>query len=164
VPAESIAPAPRLLMLLPQPVFADAYRLPCAAADARQASLAIFSASPPWVSALMATRNALMRPFRVKTDLRRLTGPRGRIGLFPVLEESPAEILLGLDDRHLDFRVAVSLAAAEPASARRSLTVTTVVHTHNRLGRVYLALILPFHRLIVRSLLARAARRLEAPH
>ncbi len=162
MPAESIPPAPRLLALLPQPVFADAYRLPCAAADARQASLAIFSASPPWVGALMGLRNALMRPFRVKTDLRQYAGARGRIGLFPVLEESPAEILLGLDDRHLDFRVAVSLAAGSPG-AGCSLTVTTVVHTHNRLGRAYLVLILPFHRLIVRSLLARAARRLDKP-
>jgi hypothetical protein len=36
---------------------------------------------------------------------------------------------------------------------------TTVVHCHNTLGRVYLAVIAPFHRRIVRSALQRAARR-----
>jgi hypothetical protein len=41
--------------------------------------------------------------------------------------------------------------------------LTTVVHCHNLLGRVYLGVISPFHRLVVRSNLARAARRGWAP-
>lgn len=158
--ASAVPVEPHLLALLPQPVFADAWSLPCAAApDARQAALAIFNAPPAWVSALMALRNAIMRPFKVKTDLQRLPAARGRIGMFPVLEETPREMLLGLDDRHLDFRLSVSVGPA--AAGARSLTVTTVVHTHNRLGRLYLAAILPFHRLIARRLLARGAHRLE---
>lgn len=39
------------------------------------------------------------------------------------------------------------------------VTLSTVVHCHNRLGRVYLFAIGPFHRLIVQSGLRRAARR-----
>ena len=35
--------------------------------------------------------------------------------------------------------------------------MTTLVKTHNRLGRIYLAIILPFHRLVVRSMLAQVA-------
>jgi hypothetical protein len=31
------------------------------------------------------------------------------------------------------------------------------VRTHNRLGRIYLAIILPFHRLVVRALLRQVA-------
>ena len=46
--------------------------------------------------------------------------------------------------------------ASTDAQAR--LTLSTVVHCHNRLGRVYLFVIAPFHRLIVRSGLRRAAR------
>jgi hypothetical protein len=37
------------------------------------------------------------------------------------------------------------------------VTATTLVLTHNLLGRAYLAIILPFHRLIVRSLLRQIA-------
>ena len=43
-----------------------------------------------------------------------------------------------------------------PAIASR-VTATTLVLTHNWLGRSYLALILPFHRLIVRAMLRRVA-------
>ena len=37
--------------------------------------------------------------------------------------------------------------------------MTTAVHCHNLFGRVYLFVISPFHRLVVRSALARAAAR-----
>ena len=37
------------------------------------------------------------------------------------------------------------------------LVATTVVHCHNRLGHAYLTAIRPFHRLVVRSNLRRAA-------
>jgi hypothetical protein len=35
------------------------------------------------------------------------------------------------------------------------------VHCHNRLGRTYLAVIAPFHRVIVRATLERAVRVME---
>jgi hypothetical protein len=40
-----------------------------------------------------------------------------------------------------------------PADSGQRVTATTVVRTHNRLGRAYLAVVLPFHRLIVRAML-----------
>ena len=60
---------------------------------------------------------------------------------------------LDFDDRHLDFRVVVDVA---PCDLGRQITATTLVLTHNLLGRLYLASILPFHRLVVRSLMQRA--------
>jgi hypothetical protein len=39
------------------------------------------------------------------------------------------------------------------------VTVSSVVHCHNGVGRAYILLIRPFHKLIVRRSLARAARR-----
>src|SRR5262249_55572186 len=38
------------------------------------------------------------------------------------------------------------------------LTVSTVVHCHNLLGRAYIMVIAPFHHLVVRASLRRAAR------
>ncbi len=40
---------------------------------------------------------------------------------------------------------------------RQQVTATTLVRTHNWLGRSYLAIILPFHRLIVRTMLRQVA-------
>jgi hypothetical protein len=50
----------------------------------------------------------------------------------------------------LDFRVVVDVT---PPGGVRQVTATTLVKTHNRLGRTYLAIILPFHRRIVPALL-----------
>ena len=77
------------------------------------------------------------------------------IGIFPVISETPDRLVAGFNDSHLDFRVVVDVAPPAPASR---VTATTLVLTHNWLGRTYLAIIMPFHRLIVRS---HAARRLR---
>jgi len=59
------------------------------------------------------------------------------IGFFPVLSKSATELVVGADDRHLDFRVTIQLRA--DAANGRELVAGTVVHCHNRLGRIYLA-------------------------
>jgi hypothetical protein len=78
------------------------------------------------------------------------------IGFFPVLSKSAGELVMGEDDRHLDFRLAVLLRAG--AAGDRELVVVTVVHCHNWLGRTYLKVIAPFHRLIALASLEQAAR------
>jgi hypothetical protein len=50
--------------------------------------------------------------------------------------------------------VVVDVAAI---GAGQQVTATTLVKTHNRFGRTYLTLILPFHRLIVASMLRKIA-------
>ena len=42
---------------------------------------------------------------------------------------------------------------SQPMGAGQQVTATTLVKTHNWLGRTYLAIILPFHRLVVRAML-----------
>src|SRR5215467_5572368 len=76
-----------------------------------------------------------------------------------VLAKSAGEMVMGGDDRHLDFRVAVLVRM--DAQGGRELVVVTVVHCHNRLGRTYLAVIAPFHRTILRANLERTVRMLE---
>ncbi|MEI6203559.1 MAG: DUF2867 domain-containing protein, partial [Enhydrobacter sp.] len=78
-----------------------------------------------------------------------------RIEFFRVYERHRHEIILGEDDRHLDFRL--SVLVEESASCRR-LVATTVVTFNHWAGRAYIAAIAPFHRLIVKSTLRRAAR------
>ena len=81
------------------------------------------------------------------------------IGFFPLLSKNAGELVVGEDDRHLDFRVALLLRTG--AAGGRELVVVTVVHCHNWLGRTYLAAIAPFHRVIARASLEQAARAVE---
>ena len=110
----------------------------------------------PWVNALLGLRDAIMAPFGVKTSRQLGRRGAGRVGIFPVWSTSVDEIILGEDDTHLDFRASV---LRRPAKTGSELVVTTVVHCHNMLGRTYLAMITPFHILVVRSGVSRAARR-----
>ena len=69
-----------------------------------------------------------------------------------------SEIVLGEDDKHLDFRLSLLCSPASAQSPQRRLILSTAVHCHNRLGRFYITLIAPFHRRIVRACLRQAAR------
>jgi hypothetical protein len=63
--------------------------------------------------------------------------------------------VLGLDDSHLNFRIVVDVQATGGTTHR--ITATTLVHRNNWLGRIYLATVMPFHKVIVPTLLARLA-------
>jgi len=142
---------------------ADAYsvQLP-PAATTRPEVLArfIFSQMAPWATGLMKIRDAIVAGLGLKTSgqLAKLdaNARAKRIGFFKVYSTTEHEIVLGEDDKHLDFRISV-LCPTAPEGERR-VVLSTVVHCHNRLGRAYIFFIAPFHRLIVRSSLRRAAR------
>jgi hypothetical protein len=101
-------------------------------------------ALPGWARALLALRNALVGPFGLKT------GQTPEAAIFPVLRDTPEELVLGTDDRHLNFRIALHRQDGR-------LYMSTWVHPHNRWGRAYLALVMPFHILISRGAVRRMA-------
>jgi hypothetical protein len=116
----------------------------------------------PWIRLLLGLRDALVARFGVKTsrEVRRaaIADNAERIDFFRILARSDRELILGEDDRHLDFRLSV-LLRVRPDGSGDELVATTVVHCHNALGRVYLALIAPFHRLVVIGNLSRASNK-----
>jgi Protein of unknown function (DUF2867) len=139
--------------------FADAFRIEIddREIDARRAAERMMARQPRWAEALVALRNFLVAPLGLKTSGATPTAPReGRdmIGIFPVVSETPDRLIAGFNDKHLDFRVVVDVT---PPTGVRQVTATTLVLTHNWLGRTYLAIILPFHRLIVPALLRQVA-------
>jgi hypothetical protein len=140
--------------LLPGAQFADAFCVTVggSALDARHAAEKMMAQGPRWVEALMRLRNRLVAPFGLKAP--RPVATAGAIGIFPVLSETPERLVAGFDDKHLDFRVVVDVA---DFGQSQQVTATTLVKTHNWLGRGYLALILPFHRLIARTMLRQVA-------
>jgi len=137
--------------------FIDAYSIVIdnAALDARRAAEKMLARGPLWIETLLSLRNRLVAPFGLKTPLPTGTGATDTIGIFPVLSESSNRLVAGFNDKHLDFRVVVDVATSDHG---QRVTATTLVLTHNLLGRVYLAIILPFHRLIVRTMLRQVAQ------
>jgi hypothetical protein len=134
--------------------FTDAYRVAIGGTQvtARRVAEIMLARGPRWAEALLALRNMLVRPFGLKTSGEGEPAPGGVIGLFPVISETTDRLVAGFNDRHLDFRVVVDIA---PSGTGQEITATTLVKTHNRLGRIYLAIVLPFHRPIVRNMLQR---------
>jgi hypothetical protein len=131
--------------------FIDAYSIAVdAALDARHAAERMLGRSPRWIETLLALRNYLVKPFGLKTPVPGKPAAADSIGVFPIVSETPSRLIAGFNDRHLDFRVVVDVA---DAGTGHRVTATTLVLTHNLLGRAYLAIVLPFHRLIVRAML-----------
>src|SRR5579862_2122987 len=139
--------------------FADAFRVTVSDAklDARAAAERIFSQNPRWVQMLLDLRNAIVAPFGLKTSGKDEAKAGGMIGLFPVLSETPAQLIAGFNDHHLDFRVVVDVAPVD-GSREQDVTATPLVLTHNLIGRAYLTVIMPFHRLIAKSLLGQVSQ------
>ncbi|MFT4130000.1 DUF2867 domain-containing protein [Labrys sp. (in: a-proteobacteria)] len=151
----AVTPDAGLTSLLPGAQFADAYALDMAPPklDARRAAERIMARSPRWIAALLALRNLVVAPLGLHTRPPSSAAGLGVLGIFPVLSQTPDRLVAGFDDRHLDFRVIVNVS---PRLERQRVTLTTLVLTHNRLGRAYLAAVLPFHRVIVRAMLRQA--------
>ena len=148
--ATAVPDTPLLAAALPRVDFADAYAVrvfPGAPTDPQVWADAIFRDPPRWVVGLMVLREAAVGLVGIA---------RGGRSSFDTLARTDEEVLLGTDERHLDFRASVR---REP----QRVVLTTVVRLHNRRGRGYFALVRRVHPAIVRGMLSRAARRLSAP-
>jgi hypothetical protein len=144
---------------------ADAYivRMPDDADDdPERLARHVFEQPAPWIDTLMGLRDTLVAGLGIKTASQMHgaseSGPRERIGMFKIYSKSADEIVLGEDDKHLDFRISVLRQMRTISSGPAPyLIVSTVVHCHNGLGRLYLKAVGPVHRVIFPAMLRRAA-------
>ena len=143
--------------------FYDAYQAPLTTATLSPTEIFLRASrtTPRWVEDLMAIRNRIVRLFGLKDVGAMKTEPRSadsyqvgdRLGIFSIFGKTENELLLGIDDSHLDVRVSVL------KSQRNGIphyVLSTVVHVHNLLGRVYMAPVGRIHPFVVRSMMARA--------
>ena len=152
----TLAPDTAMKGLLPGAQFGDSFRVAVNddTLDARQAAERMFLRLPGWIDGLMKLRNLVVAPLGLKTPTPTKTIVADSIGPFPVISDTPQRLVAGFDDKHLDFRVIVDVTGHVPSG---QVTATTLVMTHNLLGRVYLAIIMPFHRIIVPAMLRQVA-------
>lgn len=148
---------------LPGAYFHDCYQVqaPESDASALEFYLHVVRQTPGWVNRLMALRNRLVGLAGLK-NLGHLGALRAekpasdyrvgdRVGIFSLLYLAEDEVLLGDSDKHLDVVLSVCKA---PQGA---VSVSTVVHVHNWLGRLYMLPVTPLHKIIVKTMLKRTA-------
>jgi len=141
--------------ILPGADFADAFQAAPVGRniDLHAVASGLGTDTPAWVRALLRLRNILVRPFGLVTEDDAGTMRDGQVA-FPILSSEPDRVVLGLDDKHLDFRIVIDRSTGD----QPSITATTLVRTHNLGGRLYLTAIKPFHRIIVPTMLRSALR------
>jgi hypothetical protein len=78
--------------------------------------------------------------------------PSDRVGIFTLISNTPNEVLLGDSDKHLNVVLSIYKTNQDGDC---SIAVTTVVHTHNLLGKAYMLPVTPLHKIIAPAVLAR---------
>lgn len=161
IPSRSVRPravpvprTPLLAHALPRIDWSDAYAVPVASgarrAHAQEWADAAFHSPPPWVRVLFGVRELAVGVLGIQ---------RGGDHAFDTVAWRGDEVLLGIDQNHLAYRASVLV---EP----ERVVLTTVVELRNRRGAAYFAVVRRLHPFVVRTMLARAARTLDAgpPH
>lgn len=164
VPRESL-----VVCSLPHIDFADAFRWQLPEGQTQNVDVvtrAIFSQLPGWLVALLHLRDTIVLPFGLKpsfdsntTNRQDELKPGAKVGMFEVLDRTLEEIILGEDDRHLDYRVSVRL---EREAGRCWVVVSTVLKFNNWLGRAYFVPVKPLHKIIVPALMRYGLEGLDA--
>lgn len=136
--------------------FADTFATTNSESALEEISKRIFDKSPNWVNQLFKLRNNLVRYIGLKTSLPADYNTKFEVGgyikFFKILHLGEDEIVLGANDSHLDFR-AVIKKTEEPEF---NIKVTTLVKFNNKMGRIYMRLIAPFHRMVIRRMIGQA--------
>jgi hypothetical protein len=153
-PAES-----RLYARLGDASFDDAFETELAdpSLNAIEIALRVLAATPAWVEALLHVRNRAVALVGLK-DVGALGALDGRpaaayrvgdrLSLFEVLSISPDELVLGIDDHHLDVRISF---LKRRKGERSTYALSSWVKTHNALGRLYMIPVGRIHPIIVRT-------------
>jgi hypothetical protein len=156
--------------ILPEVHYADCYSVDFQnerAITVEEVARTFFKSIPGWVLFLLDLRNWVVKWFGLKSEnarevLARLENdpiePGKPFGIFKVIQKNANEILMGEEDKHLDFRVSIGLKSK--TGNDYAVSVATIVQFNHFSGRLYFLPVKPFHKLIVRSMMAILGRKL----
>ena len=163
ISSRAVPPQSEIAKRLPGADFHDCYEMAIAPTD--ESALALYlqvvATTPAWVNTLMALRNRIVRFVGLK-NLGHLGDFKAgkaagdyqvgdRVGIFSIRHLSEQEVILGDTDKHLNVEVSV-------CKLNDKVAVSTIVHTHNTLGRFYMLFVAPIHRRIVPATLRQLKR------
>lgn len=118
-----------------------------------------------WAVSLMKLRDKIAKRFGLKTSE---TSSKescnyeigSQHGIFKIFDKTDNEIILGENDKHLNFKVSLLLEPQQD-SYDKTVSITTVVQFNNLFGKLYFFPVKPFHKLIVNSSLKNIIRQIE---
>lgn len=156
----------RIAQALPGNDFADCHQFDdlWPQLNAMETYLKLVTRTPGWMNTLMALRNQAVRWVGLKhlgslaTAVDRKPASEytvgDRVGIFSLQHLLDDEVILFDDDKHLLVQLSV---VKHVVDGQPKVSLSTVVHIHNRLGRVYMAVVGPAHSLIVPRMLSQVA-------
>lgn len=127
--------------------------------SADEVMIKFWTVSPRWIDSLFKLRNVLVRPFGLETGEEEnrteklkemIRSGNGSSRIMSVVAKSSHETVVLLSDKHLDAYMSV---VVEEGCNSQIVTAITLVHYHNKLGKVYFFFVRPFHKVIVKSML-----------
>jgi hypothetical protein len=101
------------------------------------------------VEFLMSLRNKIMSILGAKKVIKETKGDfavGNTVGLFKIYFIDEKEIISGLKDNHLDFCISFY-------KKDNKVILSTLVKYNNTFGKVYMNIVKPFHKLIVKNML-----------
>ncbi len=139
--------------------FQDSYKVKLSNRDISIENIYInvFAHSPKWTNVLLAIRNKIVGIFGLDTYrepsevVKKNLKVGLKTGIFKIYAILEKEIIAGEDDKHLNFRVSVLKQSGE-------LFISTLVHYNNWFGKMYMTLIIPFHKRVIRAILKSAVK------
>jgi hypothetical protein len=167
-PAITLIPVPPATRISSEVVgsdFHDCYLMPLAhgGRSALEIFMSTVARSPRWVESMMVLRNRVVGLFGLKNlghlgslpPLKEASAYQvgDRVGIFTLLSATDDEVILGDADKHLDVKVSLCKVMRD---GREFVALTTVVHIHNLLGRIYMLFVAPMHRIIAPAVMRRA--------
>lgn len=136
-----------------------------------QMGQAFFCSAPKWTESLFMLRNRIVSSLGLKASnkpqnhaelLAKFKCEPGEVlGLFKVFSRTDREVILGEDDKHLNFRVSLFYEPNPDKASEKRLTISTTVKFNNWLGRLYFLPVKPIHKLIVPAMLKGMVKHLE---
>jgi hypothetical protein len=133
--------------------------------------LAVMGRTPRWMDFLMAVRNQVVRLAGLKNLGAMQLPPNAkpassyrvgeRVGIFSLIHLAANEVIVCDDDKHLRVQVSVF---KHHEQGQPMVSVSTVVHNHNRLGHLYMAVVGPAHQILVPIMLRQVLHGASAAH
>jgi len=161
VKEEAVFISEKAKQLFPKVDFADTFSTTNKKDSIQEVTNQIFNTAPKWVAFLFKIRNSIVKFFGLKTgipdDYNEDFKVGGYVKFFKIYDIATNEIILGANDNHLNFRAIVS----NTENTSHNIKVTTLVEYNNKKGKIYMNLIKPFHRMIVKRMVGQAYQAIE---
>lgn len=142
--------------LLPKVDFYDVFSTTNHKDDLAVISHSIFNTTPKWVAVLFNIRNRIVRllglQYELPDDYHEQFEVGGYVKFFKIFDISENQVVLGADDTHLNFRAVIT----RTQDLQYNIKVTTLVEYNNTMGKRYMMVVKPFHRIVVKHMVKNA--------